>query len=173
MRNSDFGIPIQYYGGLTMKRILLFILIIPLLIMTACGGGGGGGDNGPHAATQAIVKLSTAGTGTIGIVQMRLTLPTGVTVRATSSVTDSGVVTPSGNATDAELVYGIYSAPAVTVVVGKAVGFNSGEFAIVNCDIASGSTPVESDFSVSDLDARDADGKSITGLTPNRSVTFQ
>ena len=57
-----------------MKRMSLFIVIISLLMITACGGGGGGG-NGSHP-TQAVVKLSTAGTGTIGIVQVRpLTIP--------------------------------------------------------------------------------------------------
>ncbi len=154
-----------------MKKCIYLALLLTVTLLSGCGGGGGGG-NGSHP-TQAVVKLSTSGTGTIGIVQVRLTLPAGVTVKATNRVTDTGVVTASGNAGGAEIVYGIYSSPTMTVVIGKTSGFSPGEFATVNCDIASGSTPSESDFSVSNLDAWDVDGKSMAGLTAGFTADFQ
>jgi len=151
---------------------LIFFAVAALILASACGGGGGGGGNAaPH--TRAVVKLATSGTSAnIGIVQVRLNLPSGVTVKATNGETESGVVTGIGTTAGADTEYGVYSAPSVTVVIAKAVGFSAGEFATVNCDIAVGSDPKTADFTASNLDVRDLDGKPINGMTATLTVTF-
>jgi len=168
-----------------MKKITLVVLISSLVsisVVTGCGGGGGAGGSTPPPATptKAVVKISTIGSPSamplIGV-QATLHLPAGVTVKASANApqTDTNVVVASGNSVPADLVFGVYSSGSGTVnaYVAKAAGFASGEFATVNCDIAAGTSPTASAFSVSDLIVSDALGKLITGLSPSLSVTLQ
>jgi len=166
-----------------MKKMTLEILIVSLIsfsLLIGCGGGGGGGGGStptPATPTKAVVKLSTVGSPSaaplIGV-QVTLHLPIGVTVKASANApqTDTNVVVASGNAVPADLVFGVYSG-TVNAYVAKAAGFASGEFATVNCDIAAGSSPSASSFSVSDLIVSDLVGGLITGLTPSISISFQ
>jgi hypothetical protein len=165
-----------------MKQIKLFGIFFSIVIiftLASCGGGGGGGDTPtPPPPTKAIMKIATTGSPSaspIGIVQARLNLPSGVSVKATQNITDSGVVTASGNATATPgslIESGIYSSGSVTVTIANTSGFAVGEFATVNCDIAAGSFPKASDFSITNLDARDLNGNVISGLTPTFAATI-
>ena len=166
-----------------MKKINLVVLIsslVSIFVVTGCGGGGGSGGGttpSPVTPTKAVVNLSTVGSPSaaplIGV-QATLHLPVGVTVKASVNApqTDTNVVVASGNAVPADLVFGVYSG-TVNAYVAKAAGFASGEFATVNCDIAVGSSPSASSFSVSDLIVSDLVGGLITGLTPSISISFQ
>jgi hypothetical protein len=160
----------------------LLICIVAVLAISACGGGGGGG--GGTAATQpttATVKISTNGLapGTlIAGIDFTLTLPAGVTVKATADsmnslvfVTDNGVFTASGVAAGSNLDISIYTA-ATTTMPGKVIikvinanGFEVGEFATVTCDIAAGNYPKEADFIQPVFTAVDVNGSPIAGLT--------
>lgn len=153
-----------------MKILKGAIVLLALGVMlAACGGGGGGG--GPAQPTAAVIKLSVEGTpsGTpIGGIQATVTLPSGVSVKATQNPpqTDDNVVLASGGAANAEFVLGTYSTSsnAVTVYVTKSDGIAVGEFATVNCDIAAGTFPTAADFSVTGLSAWDVNGATVTGL---------
>ena len=168
-----------------MKKTTLVSCIISLLVLfflIGCGGGGGGSTPSPSPVpyTKAVVTISTVGspsvTPLVGV-QATLHLPVGVTVKAATNApqTDTNVIVASGNAVPADLVFGVYSAGSGTVnaYVAKALGFASGEFATVNCDIVVGSSPSASSFSVSDLIVSDLVGGLITGLTPSISISFQ
>ncbi len=175
-----------------MKKTSVFVrlmLITGLAAMIGCGGGDGG-DAAPPP-TKAIVTLSTTGTLPSGVqiggIQAKINLPAGVTAKASPSVlnnavlfTDTGVVVATGSATGAEFVTGVYSTGTTTVTyavslgVSKNSGFSTGEFAQVTCEIAVGSAPSASDFSISDVTIKEQTTlATITGLTPEFTVTFQ
>lgn len=142
------------------------------------------------APTTAVVTLSTTGTLNTGTqifaAQATVNLPAGVTAKAGPSasnaqvmVTDAGVVTASGQATGAEVILATYvtgSAPStykVKISVGKSSGFATGDFATVKCDVAAGSFPAATDFTITDFEAFDQYGAQITGLTPGYTVSIQ
>jgi hypothetical protein len=122
--------------------------------------------------TAAIVKLITTGTlpagAQVGGIDVTLYLPAGVTVKsaATPPETDSGVVTASGvAASNSSLISTVTTATgAVRILLANPNGFGTGEFATVNCDIAAGSHPAQTDFSVSGMTTKDLNGSAFSGL---------
>jgi hypothetical protein len=81
------------------------------------------------------------------------------------------VVTASGVAVSDSTVLATYSAPSGTipgtarVLIVNTNGFGTGEFATINCDIAAGSDPQATDFSLINFKVKDLEGAAITGLT--------
>jgi hypothetical protein len=143
-----------------MKKIFLSSLLIfalTLTMLSACGGGGGGSSSPPpFQPTTAVLTLSTAVTGTIPAnttingYDVTITLPAGVTVKSTTPPqTDAGVVTdyPVGASMVAAYSAATGTIPGkVRILIAKDDGYYAGEFGKVNCDIAAGHTPTESDF---------------------------
>ncbi len=174
---------------LTTRSGLLITCFI-LVSLVACGGGGGGG-SAPVQPTKAVIALSMTGSLPSGALvyttQATLNLPTGVTVKAIPSsanpqvmVTDSGVVSATGQAAGADLVIATYLASSTTastskveLYMAKSDGFSVGEFAVVNCDIAAGHFPAATDFTVTDLKTFDSNGLTISGLTAGLTATIQ
>ena len=168
-----------------MKRIMttgLLMALFGIISLSGCGSGGGDGVTQP---TTAVLKISTQGTlpsGTqIGGIDITIALPTGVTVKSVTSPpeTDSGVVVTSGVAAANSTVLSIYS-PAtsastgnVRVLLANSTGFGTGEFMTIHCDIASGSIPTASDFSLSGFVARDLNGVLISSLNSAFTAEFQ
>jgi hypothetical protein len=135
--------------------------------------------------TAAELKIATQGTLPSGTqiygIDITIVLPTGMSVKSvtTPPETDSGVVVASGVAAANSTVLSTYT-PATSLTTGKvrvllanSIGFGTGEFMTVHCDIASGSTTTTSDFSVSDFVAKDLNGVAISGLIPEITTTFQ
>ena len=136
------------------------MLVLAITMLSSCGGGGGGGDGVTIAQpTTAVVTLATTVTSAIPAntvitgYDVTISLPAGVTVKSTTTPpqTDTGVVTATGAAAGSQIA-AVYS-PATSTVAGKvrivianAAGFSSGEFSTVNCDIAAGYYPTQSDF---------------------------
>jgi hypothetical protein len=173
----------------TIQSRLLMTLFI-LISLTACGGGGGGGGETTPPLTKAIVTLSTAGTlpaGTqIGGIEVTVNLPAGVTAKASlysagssTMVTDAGVITASGTAAAGSYVSGVYLAGTaastykINMGIANANGFSTGEFAQVSCDIATGSSPTATDFSLSNATVVDLNGSTLPGLNLGYTVAFQ
>jgi hypothetical protein len=112
-----------------------------------------------------------------------LTLPAGVSVKATADltnpavmVTDAGVVAASGVAAGANTIAtATYNATAGTVSIHLAndTGFATGEIVTVTCDIAAGSFPTASGFSLSGFNAVDLNGATITGLVSGYTAALQ
>lgn len=165
-----------------MKRTVMtkLIIFIPaLLIISSCGGGvasntgTNSGDNNTTQQTTAIVKLTTTGTlpsnSWIGGIDVALHLPTGVSVKSGTNPpeTDSGVVTASGVAASNSSLVSTFTTTfgVVHILLANPNGFGPGEFATVICDIAAGSHPVQTDFSVSGMTTKDLNGSAINGLT--------
>ncbi len=171
----------------TSHMLMAFILTA----LAACGGGGGGGGGTqPVQHTKAIITLASTGSLPAGTLiygaQATVRLPAGVTAKASPSnmnpqvlVTDTGVVTASGQAVGAASVLATYATGStagtykVDVYVAKIDGFPAGEFATVNCDIAAGSYPAAANFSVTDFAATDQNGAPITGLTAGYTAELQ
>jgi len=145
-----------------MKRPYLASIVCSLLLsmlLASCGGDSSVTDQPPAPATAATITLSTSVSGTIPATTtinsyvVTVELPDGVTVKTapSSSVTDAGVVVPSGNAAGA-FASGIYTAatgsvPAsVRIYVASANGFDAGEFCVVTAEIAAGSSPTPASF---------------------------
>lgn len=173
-----------------MKRSLItgFLMVIALIIIiSGCGGAGGGETTTtpppiipPQTtpqATIAVLKISSQGTlpsgSLIGGIDITVTLPSGVTVKNQTNPpeTDAGVVVTSALAVSNSTLLSTYTAAsgatkgAVRVIIANSNGFGTGEFVTVNCNIAAGSSPTASDFSVSNLLVKDLNGTTINGLT--------
>jgi hypothetical protein len=166
-----------------------------LFSTAGCGNSSGGGTTpapassapAPATATKAIITLSTQGTLTapaqIGSIDGVVNLPANVTVRASSEgslITDTSVVSAVGAAAGAERAQYIFGTSAtgsthsVHVFIAKSAGFSTGDFAMVICDIAPGSSPPTADFSLTGFNAVDAlSGLALSGLTVNFNVVLQ
>ena len=147
----------------TKSLLNLLMIVGALTILPHCGGGGGGGGNNtPAQPTTAVLTLSTTVNGVIPAntiitgYDVTITLPAGVTVKSTAPPqTDSGVVTATGVAAGSSTtIAGVYAPAAgatpgkVRFIVANGSGFSSGEFCKVTCDIAAGSNPSASDFTL-------------------------
>ncbi len=129
------------------------------------------------------MKLISQGAGTIHGIDVTVELPAGVTVKAVPDatnpsvmVTDTGVVTASGTADASTNIIATYTATPsgkVAIHLANAAGFATGEFVTITCDIAVGSIPVASDFSVTGFNAVDGNGVAIAGLTAGYTAAIQ
>lgn len=137
--------------------------------------------------TSAVLKLSTAESSPSGIflsgIGVKIQLPTGVTVSVDAdNVVSSGVVTASGVAANSSVTPAVYTPATLTtpatlefiVVSNELGGFGVGEFATVNCGIASGNFPTPSDFIVPPADFKPADLllQPTTGLAAALTATI-
>jgi len=166
------------------------MLLVPLLLMLCLdgckGSNGGGGNDGTKQPTKAIVTLFSSVTGSVpeGAIitgyDVTLTLPEGTTVQSTvsSPQTDSGVITLSSGAAGSSFI-GVYSAATSTlpgtvrILLANGTGISAGVFCTVKCDVAAGSNPSSSAFTVSDFSASgyDATAGSTVDLTTEMSLT--
>jgi len=124
--------------------------------------------------------MATAGAaGTIAGIDLTVTLPSGVTVAADpiTGEVPNGVVTVSGVAAAGtfgtqNLITGSFApASSVTpgqlhIVIANVPGFNLGEFATVQFDLATGtSLPTANAFSVTSFLAKGLDAADLSGIT--------
>jgi len=146
------------------KTKFTVLLLMPIVVIVAVNCGGGG-NNGAHIQpTQAVLKLSTTAPGpTIAAIDVTVQLPAGAMVRDAA---------PSGVAAAANPLSVVNPSVPGTVRIAMitVVGFGTGEFFMVNCDIASGSTPGAADFLIVHFNASDSNGRAIDGLAPVISV---
>jgi hypothetical protein len=174
-----------------MKTLAISMILLISVALTSCGGAGGNSnnDNGTNNGsttfpTKAVVKLSTGGSlpsgAQIGGIDVTVTLPQGVTLKSTTSLTtDDGVVMASGAATNNTQVLATYSAATgtapghVRILIANPNGFGIGEFATVNGEIASGATVLQAGFGISDLTAKDLNGVTMSGLSSSLTLSLQ
>ncbi|HEY6838933.1 MAG TPA: hypothetical protein VI389_09340, partial [Geobacteraceae bacterium] len=139
------------------------------------------GLSSPVGANAAVVTLSVQGTATtVGGVQTTVDLPAGVTVAADASnnyAVSNGVLTPlgataSGSLVAAQFVPATATTPAkVRIGLINVPGFAPGEFLSIKCDIAPGSTPQASGFSVEPgASVSDSAGHPVSGASVTLSV---
>ena len=160
---------------------------IALLSFSLYGCGSGGTAAAPSGPSSAVLKLSSAGTLTSGTslagINIKIQLPVGVTVSADgSNAVNAGVVTASGVAAVSSVTIVGYTPASGTaaatleflITSNVAGGFGVGEFATVNCVIASGHVPTTGDFILPAADFKQADLliKPVTGLTATLTATF-
>lgn len=158
----------------------LLIFTLSLIALSSCGGGSSSQPQGP---TTAVIKIETLGTLDQDTLIYGITvsgvLPEGVSVKTTTDeqnpsglVTDSGVVTASGVTGPDTWVLATYEPTdrKVTIQVSDPVGFDTGEFVTVTCDIAAGSTPTADSFGLEGFELTDVDGRPINGITSGFTV---
>jgi hypothetical protein len=113
--------------------------------------------------------LSLNGTGKAYGIQFDLALPTGVTVNYNSqdsTVTGSSFGMMSGGPSDALTATRYSGSGAMTVGIVTVAGMNTGAFATVTCNVASGeAAPSASAFAVNNLRVFDTNGNALTGFT--------
>ena len=122
-------------------------------------------------STRALT-ISVAGTtALISGIDIVVTLPPGVTVKAAAdgSVSSSALQIPAAFANT--LAVGHYTPPSASARGGvrlgviSAAGFAAGEFVTLQCDVAPDAAPQDSDFVLSVQDAVGADGALLSGLS--------
>lgn len=180
-----------------MKRTLLFLLTLCLFLQLAgCGGGGGGGGGTTANASPAVITVTLSTIGTlpsgklIGDIEVTLNLPAGVTVKASPSLVNTSILVPNdgvialqGAAATAttQILTATYVQGTTNKVVIKLINANGlglGDFAKINCDVASGSTPSISDFSTTSNVASttgvfDLDTAALSGVQVTSSAVMQ
>lgn len=162
---------------MTMLKVMNPVLIAAVVLLTGCGGGSSGSSAsvaGVPAASTFTLRPSLQGPlapGTsIGSIDLTLSLPAGVTIRADSNGQAlDGLVTPSAAAAGSLAVARFTAADSsqrakLRIVLINAKGCTTGEFATVQCDLAAGSAPGIGDFTWSALAVTDVDSKAIRGL---------
>lgn len=137
--------------------------------------------------SSAVLKLfsavSLAPESSLSGIGVKVQLPVGVTARADgSNVVNAGVVTASGVAAGSSINLVVYTPATATtpatleflVVSNTAGGFGTGEFATVNCVIASGTFPRASDFVLPIADFKPANLllQPAAGLTSTLAATI-
>jgi hypothetical protein len=141
------------------------LLLVPIVVIVAVNCGGSGGNNGAHIQPpQAVLKLATTAQGPpIAAIDVTVQLPAGAMVRNAA---------PSGVAVAANPLIAVNTNVPGTVRIAMitVIGFGTGEFFTLNCDIASGSTPSAADFLIVHFRASDSNGRAIDGLAPVISV---
>jgi hypothetical protein len=167
------------------RMVIRMMVTAFALLLVIAGCGSGGTTAAPAGSKIAVLALSTSGPAgtTIGSLAVTVVLPPGVTVKATPSVvnpavllTDSTVVVPS--ISGVVMPYAVYSAATSTmpgkidISLADATGFGTGEFAKVTCNIADSSSPVASDFNLTDFVAYDLTGTVMAGPTAGFTATF-
>ena len=168
-----------------MKKTLILGLLVSFIALSTLSGCKSKSDDAvPTTATVKVMATGTLDTGVlIGGIDITMTLPAGVTVKATADptntavmVTDTGVVEASGVAIGANTnTLATYTAASRTVAihVANANGFATGEFVTVKCDIAATSVVTASSFGLSGFNPVDLNGAAIAGLTPGFSAAIQ
>lgn len=168
-----------------MKDLIAAMLLVTTTMLAGCGGGGGGGA-APAGPTKAVLTVSVAGTlpadTTIGLVDVTIELPDGVTA--------GGAALTASNTIQAPFEFALYTAasgsnPAtlkVTIGAGTDPGFQPGVFATVVCDLNS-TAPAATDFQFKSgsfsavgivSGPSGTSTTSLTGvLTPSMTVVFQ
>jgi hypothetical protein len=140
-----------------------------------------------------LVNLDTTGTlpagKLIGAIDITLNLPAGVTVKASPSplnaatlVPDAGVVVLQGAAATASSQFltasYVQGTPNKVVIrLVNANGLATGTFAKVNCDVAAGSTPTTTGFSITSNVASttgvfDVNTAALPGITVNSTAVI-
>jgi len=161
--------------AMTKKRWMSLVLAAALGLLPGCGGGSGG--SAAAAGTGPTITLNPSVQGTlapgtrIGSLDLTLSLPAGVTVKADSNgqVLDSAVQ-PSGAAAGALAVAAYTPADAthpgrLRIILIQAGGFSTGAFGTIRCDLAGVPAPAAAAFGLSGLAVTDVDSVPIAGLT--------
>lgn len=133
----------------------------------------------------ATIKLKTIGSGTtLNGIQVTLTLPSGVTVKAENGKPLTGLVTASGVIPDNSLVVARYLPgdrgtlpimPAQLIVaVENSTSFGAGEFITIKCDVAPGVSISNASFdSANFTDYKPVDGFGVSILDLYSSLTAE
>jgi hypothetical protein len=171
-----------------MKQIItLAALIVLTLQLAGCGGGGGGASvKAPSVAQVTLSTANSGGSATIGLIDVTLNLPAGVSVKTVSAsdpTVASGAITLQGAAASqvgavlqATLLPGTPGKVRIHLLLPSGIAPDSA-FAVVNCDLAAGSSPVPADFSITPNVAAttgifDLTGTGLPAVTAQFSVLF-
>jgi hypothetical protein len=179
-------------GAIMMKKLTKSMILTGYCVaVLGCGGGGGSSSSAvtppvvtpPVVATSAELTLKTSGTSSSPYkgIELIVNLPAGVTVKtdpanpkqtAPGALKLSGAFSPFSTQIFPRPFWGRYSSAGAgkpaTVSVAIASGlatFPVGEFATLTCDLASGTTPGLTDFSVVNFSAYGSAGTTVSGLT--------
>jgi hypothetical protein len=135
-----------------------------------------------YVGTKATLKLSTNGTiaaGSIFGMQITVAFPPGVTIKADASgIPNAGVVSFFGgvaNGASAEVKYNPAAGTTpgtITMAIISNIGFGTGETVTINCDVASGTMPVSTQFALSGITVFDATSSDISGVGFTAGLTL-
>jgi hypothetical protein len=167
--------------AMRLKDLFVSVLCLSVMaVLTLSGCGGGDGDTAPvtpPVPTAGLLKMSSTGSSlAIGGIDMTISMPAGVTVKADPNTGEasSGVITISGVATagssklaTAKFTPAAGGSPAqLHIVMINTTGFGDGEFVSINFDLVGGiDLPSVTAFSVIGISANALDGTPLGGIT--------
>jgi hypothetical protein len=162
----------------TLLSPLLFLLLLTLL--SACGDT----TKQPAAATtiKAVIKTTalTANKNIAGI-DLTISLPLGVSppLLADGKADPAATVVITSSAPAAQTLPGANYTPATAAATGKlaitaiaAAGFSATDQITLKLNVAAGTVPIESDFTLLSFTAFDINGAPVSGLSPTLTATI-
>lgn len=169
-----------------LKNLMYSGLILVVLALFGCGSGGGGSDD-TVVTTTLSKKLITSGSlppdRKIFGIQAEIILPSGVTVKSDS---DNKVLASSlqlsGVATNSSFIWGSINGDKLTIGMATpnvSQGNTVGEFATLNCDVAStapvplGAFSVNPGFKITGYDSLTGDTVELSAAPYNLSISIQ
>jgi hypothetical protein len=124
-------------------RIFLSAVLVTSLAIAGCGGGGGGGSSPSQKSATVAFSLISSAQPRIGVVDISLTLPSGVSVPLQSG-SQNQIDMPAISGSNVS-VMGTYSSPNKVHIYGSnATGIPYTRFAQLNCSIQPGTTELSS-----------------------------
>jgi hypothetical protein len=155
--------------------------MLTIALISACGGGGAQTASSPRSI-KAVIKPSALAAGqNVAGFNLTITVPLGVAppLKADGTADPAATVEiTSSSPQNQQLVSATYT-PATTAAPGTlaifgivASGFQPTDTITIHLNIATGSTPTTSDFSISAFEAYDTNGSTVAGLTATLTPTI-
>ncbi len=154
-----------------MKILRLLLMFMLTALVFGCSGSDTSYIPLPSTATLVVTTSGTLTAGnSLAGVGLTFILPTGVTppldatgqVDGSKLVTASGVTVAGGLVVTAVHVEGQPAKLSVVVASKAASGFGVGETMLLTLNLASGIPPKASDFTITDFQAADLNGKAVS-----------
>ena len=162
------------------RQLSHLVLLLLIALLTACGGGAQ--QSTSTRTIKAVIKPSALAAGlNVAGFNLTITVPVGVAPPLKADGTADSAATleiTSSAPQNQQLINATYTA-ATAAAIGKltitgiaAAGFQPTDTITIHLNIADGSTPSESDFSIYFFEAYDINGATVTGLSPTLTTTI-
>jgi hypothetical protein len=163
------------------KQFMNLLLLLTIALISACGGGGAQTAASPRTIKAVIKPSALAASQNVAGINLSITVPVGVAppLKTDGTADPAATVEITSSAPQNQTLPGATYTAATAAAPGRldifgivASGFQPTDTITIHLNIATGSTPKESDFNLLAFDAFDTSGAAVTGLSPTLTTTI-